>query len=204
VDVSAMETLLGSMDRRAPDLVGHQYTGEVGPRTSAVPKSFPWAIYPCKDGYIDIVGGGPYFFPRTARMLGMPELTQDLRYVLGTDDAEVKDEFEAKYWYPWIIERTREEFMEAAQREGVPSAPVNTIEEVLNDTHFKERGFWVEIDHPMTGKVKYPGAPFRMSEGPWQIRRTAPLLGEHNEEVYSKMQGYTKQDLVKLRERGII
>ena len=169
-----------------------------------MPKSFPWAIYPCKDGYIDIVGGGPYFFPRTCRMLEMPELAQDIHFVLGQYSGEVKDEFEAKYWYPWITERTKEEFMEASQKEGVPSAPVNTVEDLLNNPHFEQRGFWVEIDHPMAGKLKYPGAPFRMSEGPWEIRRPAPLLGEHNEEIYCKRLGYTNEDLVKLGEMGII
>ena len=60
----------------------------------------------------------------------------------------------------------------------------------------------MEVEHPEMDWLTCPGAPALMSETPWQTGR-APLLGEHNEEVYSKL-GYTKDDLVKLRERGVI
>lgn len=61
----------------------------------------------------------------------------------------------------------------------------------------------VEADHPVAGKVKYPGRPYIMSETPWHEAR-APLQGEHNTMVYCDQLGYTKQDLVKLRKTGII
>jgi len=61
----------------------------------------------------------------------------------------------------------------------------------------------VEIDRPVTGKMTYPGAPFRMSEAGWQIRRPAPLFGQHNEEVYGEI-GYSREDLVQLRQAGVI
>jgi crotonobetainyl-CoA:carnitine CoA-transferase CaiB-like acyl-CoA transferase len=55
----------------------------------------------------------------------------------------------------------------------------------------------------MTGKVLYPGAPYRAKEMPWDVRRPAPLLGQHNEEVYGAL-GYNRQDMVKLKENGVI
>ena len=61
----------------------------------------------------------------------------------------------------------------------------------------------VDVEHPVTGNFKYPGAPFRAEEMPWQVKRAAPLLGQHNEEVYGAL-GYTKEDLVRLRETGVI
>ncbi|MFQ5925569.1 MAG: CoA transferase, partial [Dehalococcoidia bacterium] len=78
------------------------------------------------------------------------------------------------------------------------------MEELLNDPHFRERGFWAEIDHPMTGKLTYPGAPIKAEEMPWVIRRSAPLLGQHNEEIYCDRLGYSRQDLVKLKEARVI
>ncbi|GAI97702.1 unnamed protein product, partial [marine sediment metagenome] len=65
------------------------------------------------------------------------------------------------------------------------------------------REFFIEISHPVAGNLLYPGAPFRMSETPWQTGR-APLLGEHNEEIYCQRLGYSREDLVKLREGGVI
>ena len=55
----------------------------------------------------------------------------------------------------------------------------------------------------MLGKATYPGRPFIMNETPWRVRRPAPLLGQHNREVYEGL-GFASQDLVKLRERGIV
>ena len=84
-----------------------------------------------------------------------------------------------------------------------PCAPVTSPAELLDDPHFREREFWVKVDHPEAGKLTYPGAPFRMSATPWQMER-APLLGEHNEEIYCHRLGYTREDLVKLRGSGVI
>jgi crotonobetainyl-CoA:carnitine CoA-transferase CaiB-like acyl-CoA transferase len=78
------------------------------------------------------------------------------------------------------------------------------MEEVANDPHLRERGFWAEIDHPVTGKLTYPGRPFLAKDMPWLIRRPAPLLGQHNEEVYCGNLRHSKKDLVKLKETGCI
>ncbi|MBA7597062.1 Bile acid-CoA transferase [subsurface metagenome] len=77
------------------------------------------------------------------------------------------------------------------------------MEEVLDDPHWWQREFWVQIEHPVTGKLTYPGAPSKAEQMPWVIRRPAPLLGQHNEEVYGKL-GYTKKELVRLKENGLI
>jgi len=70
--------------------------------------------------------------------------------------------------------------------------------------HLAERGFFVEIDHPKAGKLKYPGAPCKFSSPLWQLKRPAPLLGQHNEEVFCQRLGYTRKELVKLRQAGVI
>ena len=61
----------------------------------------------------------------------------------------------------------------------------------------------MEIEHPAAGKLKYPGPPFRAEETPWDIRRPAPLLGEHNKEILSEL-GYIADEIVKLKACGII
>ena len=93
-----------------------------------------------------------------------------------------------------------EKFLDAK----IASAPVNSPADLLDNVHLKARGYFTEIDHPHTGKVVYPGAPFKMAESPWQVRRPAPLLGQHNEEILCGQLGYTREDLVKLRESGVI
>jgi crotonobetainyl-CoA:carnitine CoA-transferase CaiB-like acyl-CoA transferase len=77
------------------------------------------------------------------------------------------------------------------------------MSELLAEPQFKAREFFVGIEHPATGKVTYPSAPFKMSATPWQAGH-APLLAEHNKEIYCQRLGYTKDDLVRLRETGVI
>ena len=81
---------------------------------------------------------------------------------------------------------------------------MNNAEDLLRNRHLKAREYFTEINHQETGKLIYPGAPFKMSETPWQIRYPAPLLGQHNEEIYCEFLGYTLKDLIKLREEGVI
>ena len=64
--------------------------------------------------------------------------------------------------------------------------------------------FFEEVDHPVIGRVTMPGAPFKMAESPWRLKSPAPLLGEHNEEVYCRLLGYSREELVRLKESGII
>ena len=78
------------------------------------------------------------------------------------------------------------------------------MEDIVNSKHLAARGFFVDIEHPETGKIKYPGVPYRFSETTCSVEYPAPLLGQHNEEVYCHHLNYAKQDLVKLREAGII
>jgi crotonobetainyl-CoA:carnitine CoA-transferase CaiB-like acyl-CoA transferase len=61
--------------------------------------------------------------------------------------------------------------------------PLFTMEDLFQDEHFRGRGFWQRATHPMLGDVEIPGRPFIMGEGGWTLRRPAPLLGEHTEEV---------------------
>jgi len=139
-----------------------------------------------------------------AAMLEMPELLEHPVYadLLEQAKPEVAEEF-LSILIPWLLERTKREVWEAAQAQKMLSSPIYTTEDMLADPHYNHRGFWVNIDHPLAGTFKYPGAPFKMSETPWKIKRPAPLLGQHTEEVLGSL-GYGKEDLVILRQQGII
>ena len=80
--------------------------------------------------------------------------------------------------YPWLFERTREEVTAAAQAAGWPVTPVNEPAELLVADHLHQRGFWVHADDEELGPIMLPGAPYRLTEGGWQLRRTAPRLGQ--------------------------
>jgi len=202
VDISIFETQTASIDRRMSYMINSQYNNQVTPRVGGGGLGIPYGAYPCKDGYFDIAGGLS-LWPRIPRMLGMPELLHDPRFATGEgqSSAESREAFSAIF-LPWLMQRTKKECVQAGQAAGCLCGPVSTMEDLIGDPHWRAREFWVEIEHPVAGTLAYPGAPIRM-ETRFQIRRPAPLLGQHNEEVYGAL-GYSRDDLVKLRERGII
>ena len=203
VDVSIMETQTGSIDRRMSALIAYQYTGETSQRVPYGASGFPMGVYPCPDGYLEVTGGLTYF-SRVVQALGSPpELLEPRWYTPDAQaDPDLKSELET-HFLPWTLERTKSEAWRAAQSAGVLSAPLNTMEDLANDDHFNGRGAFARIDHPAAGSLKYPGRPFIMSESPWEIRRPAPLLGQHNQEVLGRL-GYTPSDLVNLRQQGVV
>ena len=203
VDVPIMETQVGSIDRRMTMLVAYQYCGEVSQRVPLGSLGYPIGVYLCEDGYVELVGGLIYF-PRVIKMLGEPEAFKDPKWYTPTaqTDPDLKAEFE-EYFIPWCLERTKYEVWYAAQESRVLSGPINTMEDLANDPNFNERNVFAEIEHSEAGRLKYPGRPFIMNESPWSIRRPAPLLGQHNEEVLTGI-GYSKEDIVRLGEQNAI
>ena len=201
VDISLMETQMAAIDRRMSELLAYEYNKELTPRMDiAGLLQYPYGIFPCSDGYVNVAGGF-MFLDRIERVLKIPLM--ETYGGVNQFNVERREEFLSTIWYPWVMERTRKEIVEACQAERVFSAPINTTEDLLREPQFQERGFWVEVDHPVVGRATYPGRPALAEDLPWVIRRPAPLLGEHNEEVYTPL-GYAKEDLVKLREGGII
>jgi len=206
VDISIMETQASNGDRRSTYILAYLGAGVVTdrwvpPREGTRAVILPQGVYPCKDGFINTLSM-PSWFPRYAKALGKPELRDDPRFQ-NVYDTEMVPEFDA-IWYDWLADHTKQEVFEACLQASIATAPVNTSEDLLNYSHLKDREYFAEIEHPETGKLTYTGAPFKMSESPWQLRSPAPLLGQHNEEIYTKMLGYSKKDLARLHESGVI
>jgi crotonobetainyl-CoA:carnitine CoA-transferase CaiB-like acyl-CoA transferase len=100
---------------------------------------------------------------------------------------------------------TAEEVYRGGQRLHLPYAPVRSPDENLDDPHWQDRGFFVEVEHPEIGRtVRYPGAPYRFTRTPWQMRRRAPLLGEDNISVYCDDLGVSREELKALYEAGAV
>ena len=92
----------------------------------------------------------------------------------------------------------------AAQEKRILFAPVSTMGYLLESEHLKARGFFVEVAHPETGRFKYPGAPYKLGETPWEIRSPAPTLGQHTEAVFCDGLGLSKTELGSLQQAGVV
>lgn len=203
VDISMMEVLASSMDRGGPNLVAYQYSGELTTTRERMGRlsALPNGIYPCRDGYVH-VSTQTAWWPRLCRTIGRPELAEDEHYTSKFTDFEAAPQFDAVI-YPWFLERTKQEIMEAAQAEGWPASAINSMADVFRDPHFRAREFFRSVEHPLAGTLEYAGPPFRMLGTPAEIRR-APLLGEHTSEVLRDRLGYRREQIVRLHQAGVI
>ena len=207
VDFSLQEALACSLDRATQNVMAHSYGGELfvtedcNLRASAFPNGVYGGQLPCKDGYVNFLCY-PYWWDRFCRMVGREDLIDDTSYSDNLLDPAFGPQIDALL-YPWLLERTKIEVMDAAQAQGVPVAALNTTEDLFADRQLRARGYFVELDHPETGPREYPGAQFKLSETPASIRR-APLLGEHTLDVLTGLLDYTPEDVSILRQRDVV
>jgi len=104
----------------------------------------------------------------------------------------------------WVREHEVRALAEHLQEHGVAAAAMETIPELVKDSHLQARGYFVEIDHPETGPRGAIGRPFRLSRSALPAYRHAPRFGEHTDPVLHDLLGYSRHDVTKLRERGAL
>jgi crotonobetainyl-CoA:carnitine CoA-transferase CaiB-like acyl-CoA transferase len=104
----------------------------------------------------------------------------------------------------WVSQWNADDLYRAAQEKRIPFAPVSTMGSLLESDHLKARGFFVEVTHPEAGRLTQPGAPYKLSGTPWQVRSPAPILGQHNQAVFCDRLGLPASELASLREAGVV
>ena len=105
----------------------------------------------------------------------------------------------------FIANMPQEEAWRGGQERGYPWGAVRTIDEIMDDPHLQERGFFTEVDHSELGESYiYPGPVAIYNGSPWSISRRAPLIGEHNEDIYCGELGLSRGQLTFLAEAGVV
>ena len=199
VDISAMETLVGNVDNRP---LYYAYTGVKGGRGNW-PGGYPQGAYPCKDGYVIFGVGYDRFFRRLCHAMGRADLLETPEFSTPGSRAQHLETFEGIF-FSWLMEHTKREIFEICQNARVLCAPLSGPDDLFDDPQLKERGFFLEIDHPLTGKLPYPGPPFNTSVPPREEPNPAPLLGQHNTQIYRDLLGYSEDKFNHLQSVGVI
>jgi crotonobetainyl-CoA:carnitine CoA-transferase CaiB-like acyl-CoA transferase len=153
------------------------------------------------DGHIAI-HNMPRNWPWFARAIGRPDLIEDERFKDNHSRLQNNDELEAIV-REWASRQDAKEASRTAGAARVPIAFAHTLGDVLESEQLRDRGFFQQVDHPAAGILTYPGPPWRMSAVEWRAGR-APLLGEHNENLYCDEMGLSREDLARLRAVGVI
>ena len=105
----------------------------------------------------------------------------------------------------FIANRNADDVYHEAQERGFPWGAVRAPDELLSDGHLEDREFWTEVEHPELGRTyTYPGSGAIFNGSPWRIYRRAPLIGEHNEEIFGEELGLSPEELTRLSDSGVI
>jgi formyl-CoA transferase len=165
-------------------------------------------LFACHPGgpndYVFMVGRGlsERVWNELLKVMGREDLRGDTRYCTPADRAVRRDEVNAIF-AAYCLTRPKHQVMAEVASLGIPCGAVQDTEEVMHDPHLLERGMLTEVQHPVVGSFVMPGCPVRLEDSPVQVT-AAPLLGQHNEEVYAEVLGYTPEQVQRLKERGIV
>ncbi len=201
IDVSLLATSVMFM---TPLLMERAVTGIVRRRQgNAGYYTAPSDSYQTRDGWIIVPTIGDVMFRRWARLVGREDLLQDPRcrddITRGNNYAVINEVMAA-----WCAKRTRDEAAAELERARIPCGPVYELDEVLSDEQVRARRLFEESAFPGGPKpIPLARPAVRLSESPGDVRRRAPTLGEHTDEVLEEL-GFTSDEIAAFRRDGVI
>ena len=198
VDVSMFDTIFSLLENA---IVNYTMTGEIPQRQGNIdPSIAPFDIFKAKVGYIAIGVGNDRLFREFCAIIEHEELLEDPRY--ETNDLRCKNYKEGlqQTIQSWVEKRTKKEIEEIFDKGGIPCGPVLDMKEAIEHPHIQAREMMVHCEHPTMGDLYFQGCPVKLSETPGSVEAPAPLLGQHNKEVF----GLSEEEYEALRTEGVI
>lgn len=180
IDLSMTDALLSLYSTNAAEYLAvrkvPQRWGSENPGRS------PTGSYRCADDrYIQVMGGSNTLWPNFCTAVELPELAEDARFATNEVRIANRDELR-ELLTPVFLRRSAEDWVEKLTEHGLPVAPINTLDEVMHDPHFRHRQMELRLDHPRSGEIRTINNPFRFSNYATCRDGAPPLLGEHNDE----------------------
>ncbi|HCL25634.1 MAG TPA: hypothetical protein DHW65_04720 [Dehalococcoidia bacterium] len=202
IDIAEVESMAGIYN--GPEALMAVYQWRMTRRTGHHALDFPYpnCILRCKDGYIFVGSPEGRQWRTLLEVMGGPEWAKEDRFRNRTTmNNEYADEVDG-YMEEWLMQHTKAELLALALEHRVPLAPVRDFNEVRNDESLADQ--FIPVERADTGSVSFAGPAYRLPGEEVSPPRPAPLLGQHNAEVLCDRLGYSKEDLVKLYQTGII
>ncbi len=199
VDISVQEVVASTMVINQPF---YSWTGGVQGRRRPTGTMFG-NVMPCKDGYVVNQAGGGASWNDLADFYGRPDL-KDERFA-DVNQRVINGQALDDLLVEAAKDRTMGEmFKTASEQYRMLFGIVQTPADLAACAQLEARDFYQEVEHPVIGTIKVPFRLWNMTETPARYRRPAPLLGQHNLEVYGEILGYTEDDVMRLRQAGVI
>jgi crotonobetainyl-CoA:carnitine CoA-transferase CaiB-like acyl-CoA transferase len=165
--------------------------------------SAPFGAYNAKDGYVVICTITDPQWQKVLQAMGREDLIGEQRYATRENRTKNMDEVDGLV-QAWCKEKTIEEVFAILKKFGVPCSPLPAFDQVANDPHLLSRDMIVEVDQPVSGKVKLIGSVYKMSKTPGDRKKRVADVGEHNEEIYGGLLGIDAQEMQMLKKESVI
>ena len=202
VDISLVDSVVSSLEiinqiylteGRIPERIGNRYESV-----------YPYDSFRVRDGSIVIGCGNDKLWQKLCNVIKESDLALDERY--DKNIKRVKKHKEVKEIVEnWSKSLTIDSAVDILLQAGIPAAPINTIDRLVKDEHIANaREMFVEIEHPLAGKLHLTGSHLKFSDTRTAIKTPSPLLGQHNEEVFCGLADVSLTELSKLEEDGVV
>jgi len=168
-----------------------------------LPQSTVYGVFTARDGYLVIAAQADDSWRRFAQLIGGAAYAADTRFHKPDGRNAHREEILAKVRAWTTAQASVAACCAALDAAEVPCAKVQTIDEVVADPQIAARGMIVEQEHPLLGKVRLPDLPFRFSDCDTSPRSVAPLLGQHNREIATRL-GYSSGEIDALVADGVL
>jgi crotonobetainyl-CoA:carnitine CoA-transferase CaiB-like acyl-CoA transferase len=175
-------------------------TGQNPPRLgNKHPSITPYETFEASDGHIIIACGNQGFWERFCKLAGLEHLLADDRFTTMKNRVENRHSL-TPLVAAAVCTRTRQEWFELLDREGIPCGLIKEVAEVCTDPQVLARDMVVQLQHPTAGPISVNGIPIKLSATPGEIKDAPPSLGQHTDEVLSEILGYTPSQIAELRQ----
>ena len=202
IDVSLVDSVMSACEAYVEMyLVEGKVPTRIGNRYEFI---YPYDTFEAKDGWIAIGIGNEEMWARFCKATNMMWMLEDPKF--STNEARLENHAEVKRVVEdWTRNKTVKEILDILLKYEIPCGPVYSMDEVCNDPHIaKAREMVVEIDQPNVGKMRIVGCPIKMTPTGASIRRPAPLLGQHTDEILKEVLGLSNEEIKRLREENVI
>lgn len=183
IDLALLDVTAATLANQATNyLVGGEVPKKLG---NSHPNIVPYQTFATSDGHCIVAVGNDEQFKRYCQVLGLDNLSKHPDYSTNPQRVKNRNQLVA-ILQGQMLSKPRDEWLVLFEQALVPAGPINNIDEVFNDPQIIAREMRVNIPHPLNKNLTLPGNPIKLSRTPVEYNRPPPLLGEHDEDVFTQ------------------
>jgi formyl-CoA transferase len=201
VDLALLDTQVGILANQGMNyLATGKAPGRIG---NAHPNIVPYQPFKTRDGDVILACGNDNLFKKFCEVAGCQQLARDARFATNSKRVENREEI-TRLLADIFVTRTTREWCDALEAAGVPNGPINDLKQVFEEPQVIARGMRIELEHPLAGRVPLIASPMKFLGTPLEHEAPPPTLGQHTDEVLTRLLKLDAAAIAKLRADGAV